>query len=81
MRAVTVLLLITCPFAAALSGIMVYSLRPDHGLLDLTHWLQGSGKELIQPVLDNQLKAASPLVLPAKVRAISRALAVLGTGR
>lgn len=25
---------------------------------------QGSGKELIQPVLDNQLKAASPLVLP-----------------
>lgn len=28
---------------------------------------QGSGKELIQPVLDNQLKAASPLVLPPKV--------------
>ena len=28
---------------------------------------QGSGKELIQPVLDNQLKAASPLVLPAQV--------------
>ncbi|PSC76193.1 Proteasome subunit beta type-1 [Micractinium conductrix] len=27
---------------------------------------QGSGKELIQPVLDNQLKAASPLVLPAQ---------------
>ncbi|KAI3437592.1 hypothetical protein D9Q98_000045 [Chlorella vulgaris] len=26
--------------------------------------VQGSGKELIQPVLDNQLKAASPLVLP-----------------
>ena len=25
---------------------------------------QGSGKDLIQPVLDNQLKAASPLVLP-----------------
>lgn len=25
---------------------------------------QGSGKELIQPVLDNQLKAASPLALP-----------------
>ena len=29
---------------------------------------QGSGKELMQPVLDNQLKAASPLVLPAQVR-------------
>ena len=29
---------------------------------------QGSGKELIQPVLDNQLKAASPLVLPQQVR-------------
>lgn len=28
---------------------------------------QGSGKELIQPVLDNQLKAASPLVLPQQV--------------
>ena len=28
---------------------------------------QGTGKELIQPVLDNQLKAASPLVLPAQV--------------
>ena len=27
-----------------------------------------SGKELIQPVLDNQLKAASPLVLPPQVR-------------
>lgn len=27
---------------------------------------QGSGKELIQPVLDNQLKAASPLLVPAK---------------
>jgi hypothetical protein len=28
---------------------------------------QGSGKELVQPVLDNQLKAASPLVLPPQV--------------
>lgn len=28
---------------------------------------QGSGKDLIQPVLDNQLKAASPLLVPAKV--------------
>ena len=27
---------------------------------------QGSGKSLIQPVLDNQLKAASPLVLPQR---------------
>lgn len=27
---------------------------------------QGSGKDLIQPVLDNQLKAASPLVLPPR---------------
>lgn len=25
---------------------------------------QGSGKDLIQPVLDNQLKAASPLLIP-----------------
>ncbi len=31
--------------------------------------VQGSGKDLIQPVLDNQLKAASPLVLPPEVRA------------
>lgn len=30
--------------------------------------VQGSGKDLIQPVLDNQLKAASPLVLPPEVR-------------
>lgn len=29
---------------------------------------QGSGKELMQPVLDSQLKAASPLVLPPQVR-------------
>lgn len=28
---------------------------------------QGSGKELMQPVLDSQLKAASPLVLPPQV--------------
>lgn len=28
---------------------------------------QGSGKELVQPALDNRLKAASPLVLPPKV--------------
>ncbi len=27
---------------------------------------QGSGKGLIQPVLDNQLKAASPLLLPPR---------------
>lgn len=29
---------------------------------------QGSGKDLIQPVLDNQLKTISPLVLPEGVR-------------
>jgi hypothetical protein len=29
---------------------------------------QGSGKDLMQPVLDNQLKAASPLLLPPRVR-------------
>ena len=35
-------------------------------------WLrQGSGKDLIQPVLDNQLKAASPLVLPPQVHLCS----------
>lgn len=28
---------------------------------------QGSGKELIQPVLDNQLQAASPLLVPPQV--------------
>jgi len=28
---------------------------------------QGSGMQLIMPVLDNQLKSASPLVLPLKV--------------
>lgn len=28
---------------------------------------QGSGKDLMQPVLDNQLKAASPLLVPARV--------------
>ena len=29
---------------------------------------QGTGKDLIQPVLDNQLAASSPLVLPPEVR-------------
>ena len=29
--------------------------------------LQGTGKDLIQPVLDNQLKASSPLVIPPEV--------------
>lgn len=28
---------------------------------------QGSGKDLMQPVLDNQLKAASPLLVPPRV--------------
>ncbi len=36
--------------------------------------VQGSGKDLIQPVLDNQLKAASPLVIPAEVRRRSQML-------
>ena len=31
---------------------------------------QGSGKDLIQPVLDNQLKTISPLVVPEGVRAV-----------
>ncbi|KAG1658382.1 hypothetical protein FOA52_010060 [Chlamydomonas sp. UWO 241] len=30
------------------------------------YFCQGSGKGLIQPVLDNQLKAASPLLVPAQ---------------
>mmetsp|Transcript_16825 Transcript_16825/g.46392 ORF Transcript_16825/g.46392 Transcript_16825/m.46392 type:complete len:220 (-) Transcript_16825:175-834(-) len=30
------------------------------------YFCQGSGKELIQPVLDNQLQAASPLLVPPK---------------
>ncbi|GFR51069.1 hypothetical protein Agub_g13393 [Astrephomene gubernaculifera] len=30
------------------------------------YFCQGSGKELIQPVLDNQLRAASPLLLPPR---------------
>jgi 20S proteasome subunit beta 6 len=28
---------------------------------------QGSGKDLMQPVLDNQLKADSPLLVPQRV--------------
>eukprot|EP00878_Enallax_costatus_P011701 GHUV01012216.1.p1 GENE.GHUV01012216.1~~GHUV01012216.1.p1 ORF type:complete len:233 (+),score=54.66 GHUV01012216.1:343-1041(+) len=31
---------------------------------------QGSGKDLIQPVLDNQLKADSPLLVPPRVSAV-----------
>jgi 20S proteasome subunit beta 6 len=34
---------------------------------------QGSGKDLMQPVLDNQLKAASPLLVPARVRVLFEA--------
>jgi hypothetical protein len=33
--------------------------------------MQGSGKDLIQPVLDNQLKTISPLVVPEGVRALA----------
>lgn len=39
--------------------------------------VQGSGKDLIQPVLDNQLKAASPLVLPPEVLSSASFSAVL----
>jgi len=35
---------------------------------------QGSGKDLIQPVLDNQLKAASPLLIPPKSSVTSLSL-------
>lgn len=38
-----------------------------HLLSIIWTWVQGSGKDLIQPVLDNQLKASSPLVIPAEV--------------
>ena len=34
---------------------------------ELACWVQGTGKDLIQPVLDNQLAASSPLVLPPQV--------------
>lgn len=40
--------------------------------------IQGSGKDLIQPVLDNQLKAASPLLVPAKVGSASSAIRTSG---
>lgn len=35
---------------------------------------QGSGKDLVQPLLDNQLMAASPLVLPARPSTTSLSL-------
>lgn len=35
---------------------------------------QGSGQTLIMPVLDNQLKSASPLVLPPRVSVTSPTL-------
>lgn len=35
---------------------------------------QGSGKDLIQPVLDNQLKADSPLLVPQRVSSCSRGI-------
>lgn len=43
-------------------------LTPTPGLSHVAPPHQGSGKDLIQPVLDNQLKAASPLLVPAKAR-------------
>lgn len=39
---------------------------------------QGSGSTLIIPVFDNQLKAPSPLLLPAKVRMTGEQLNLLG---
>lgn len=40
---------------------------------------QGTGKELMQPVLDSQLNAASPLLLPPQVRQSRVLLGDVGT--
>ena len=42
--------------------VLVFTMRGERVWL-----MQGSGSDLIQPVLDNQLKASSPLVLPQEV--------------
>lgn len=42
---------------------------------------QGSGKDLMQPVLDNQLKAASPLLVPARVSGAAQLGLGWGGGR
>jgi 20S proteasome subunit beta 6 len=42
----------------------VYTYDPVGSFERTGYSCQGSGKDLMQPVLDNQLKAASPLVLP-----------------
>ncbi|KAK9817624.1 hypothetical protein WJX74_006639 [Apatococcus lobatus] len=44
----------------------VYTYDPVGSFERVGYSCQGSGKDLIQPVLDNQLKAASPLVLPSE---------------
>lgn len=44
----------------------VYTYDPVGNFERVGYSCQGSGKDLIQPVLDNQLKAASPLLVPAK---------------
>ncbi|KAK9815660.1 hypothetical protein WJX72_007532 [[Myrmecia] bisecta] len=44
----------------------VYTYDPVGSFERVGYSCQGSGKDLIQPVLDNQLRAASPLLLPAK---------------
>ena len=50
--------------------LLLCSATSRPGLCDhILCYMQGSGKDLIQPVLDNQLKAASPLLVPAKVDA------------
>jgi len=42
----------------------VYTYDPVGNFERVGYSCQGSGKDLIQPVLDNQLKAASPLLVP-----------------
>lgn len=46
-------------------AIHTYDAVGSHELVGYS--CQGSGRELMQPVLDSQLKAASPLVLPPQV--------------
>ncbi|KAK9811195.1 hypothetical protein WJX73_009397 [Symbiochloris irregularis] len=44
----------------------VYTYDPVGSYERTGYSCEGTGKDLIQPVLDNQLKASSPLVLPAE---------------
>ena len=50
------------------NGILAFTSNPTRRIPGSLLCVQGSGKDLIQPVLDNQLKASSPLVLPPEVR-------------